>query len=283
MVVQAALGPPYLIEVGSGPIVAVALHDGHALRPEVAQAIALDEGGRLREEDPHTGAWTAVAPTRIVVRRSRFEVDLNRPRDRAIYETPDMAWGLDVWDGGLTQSIRDGSLAIYDAFYRDVAGLLTEKIDEFGGVLVYDLHSYNHRRDGSDEQAPQSENPDVNLGTGALGSGDWLGVRSAFLDAMNGAPCGDRRMDARENVRFQGGHFSGWIARRFSGRACPLAIELKKIFMDEWTGELDGAAHADVFQALEASVRPVTEAFRAELEGEMARDEQPGILPGALS
>lgn len=48
-------------ERGRGPIVAVAVHDGHAVRDEIAGYLALDEPGRLREEDPFTGEWTAVA------------------------------------------------------------------------------------------------------------------------------------------------------------------------------------------------------------------------------
>jgi N-formylglutamate deformylase len=82
---------------GHGPVVAVALHHGHDLRPEVAKLIALDEAERLREEDPYTGGWTDIADTGVVVERSRFEVDMNRPRDLAVYLEPERAWGLRVW------------------------------------------------------------------------------------------------------------------------------------------------------------------------------------------
>ena len=34
---------------------------------------------------------------RIIVNRSRFEVDINRPRDKAVYITPEDAWGLHIW------------------------------------------------------------------------------------------------------------------------------------------------------------------------------------------
>jgi hypothetical protein len=46
-------------------------------------------------------------------------------------------------------------------------------------------------------------------------------------------------LDARENVRFQGGHLSAWAHERFSGAVCVLAIEFKKAFMDEWTEAVD--------------------------------------------
>ena len=39
------------------------------------------------QEDPFTGIWTTVAPTRLIGLHSRFEVDFNRPRDKAVYLT----------------------------------------------------------------------------------------------------------------------------------------------------------------------------------------------------
>ena len=37
---------------GDSPLVATAIHDGHRLRPEVAEMMALSDTDRLREEDP---------------------------------------------------------------------------------------------------------------------------------------------------------------------------------------------------------------------------------------
>jgi hypothetical protein len=33
----------------------------------------------------------------MITHRSRFEVDLNRPRREAVYRIPEDAWGLDIW------------------------------------------------------------------------------------------------------------------------------------------------------------------------------------------
>lgn len=63
---------------------AAAIHDGHALGEEVAASMTLSATERLREEDPHTGEWSRIALVRLIGRRSRFEVDLNRLRERAI-------------------------------------------------------------------------------------------------------------------------------------------------------------------------------------------------------
>src|SRR5690606_33956601 len=91
---------------GDGPIIAAAIHNGHEVRPEVAGLLALDDAQRLREEDPFTGEWTVVAPTQIVGLRSRFETDLNRPRDGAVYERPEQAWGLHIWHRTVTATRR---------------------------------------------------------------------------------------------------------------------------------------------------------------------------------
>ena len=64
-----------------GPVVMTAIHAGHELRPELADLVLVDASIRLREEDPFTDRL-AVAGTRVTVHRSRFEVDLNRPRAR---------------------------------------------------------------------------------------------------------------------------------------------------------------------------------------------------------
>ena len=47
-----------------------------------------------------------------------------------------------------------------------------------------------------------------------------------------------RQLDVRINIKFPGGNFSKWIHRTFPDSTCCIAIEFKKIFIDEWTGEL---------------------------------------------
>src|ERR1051325_205611 len=62
--------------------------------------MAIRRRQRFVEEDPYTDQLTAVAGTSLVVHRSRFEVDMNRARERAVYRTPGDAWGPPVWRGG---------------------------------------------------------------------------------------------------------------------------------------------------------------------------------------
>ena len=254
---------------GPGPLVAAAVHDGHAVHPETLRHMALPDAERLREEDPFTARLTSVAPTRIVGRRSRFEVDLNRPRDRAVYRTPDDAWGLDVWGGEAPAEAVERGLGVYDAFYRAVEELLSLKVQEYGSVVVYDLHSYNHRRDGADAAPADPEaNPEVNVGTGSLDRARWGSLVDRFTADLRtgGAAAGLGDLDVRENVKFQGGHFSRWVHETFGSAACVIAVEFKKTFMDEWTGEPDRDHLAKLQTALASTVDGVL-AARAEIEG----------------
>src|SRR5690606_11515034 len=76
------------ILIGDGPVIATAIHDGHTIRPSLHPHLALDAADRRREEDPLTGVLTAVGDVRIRVDTSRFQVDLNRPRDQAVANDP---------------------------------------------------------------------------------------------------------------------------------------------------------------------------------------------------
>jgi N-formylglutamate deformylase len=239
---------------GPGPIVATAIHDGHGLRPGVADLMALPEANRLREEDPYTAPWAGAFDTRLVPDRSRFEVDLNRPRDGAVYRTPDDAWGLDLWTRPLSDEVVDESHARYDHFYTEMRRILDDKQKRHGRFVVLDLHTYNHRRAGPDGPAGDpADNPEVNVGTGSLNRKRWGVLVERFMADVAGFDFLGRTLDVRENVRFRGGHLSRWVHENYPESGCCLAIELKKFFMDEWTGEVYDAEHQAIGRALAAT------------------------------
>jgi hypothetical protein len=243
------------------PIVATAIHDGHALRPEVAGIMALTEAERLREEDPFTGQLTKIAETRIIGVRSRFEVDLNRARHKAIYLEPADAWGLQVWKTKPSPEIMAGSLAEYDAFYAEVERLFTDLAKRFGKFVVFDLHTYNHCRSGINNPADPLLNPEVNIGTGTINREQWGPVVDKFITDLSKFDFLGRRLDVRENIKFRGGHFSRWIHQTFPNTGCALAIEFKKFFMNEWTGEPDMIQLEAIYQALSSTIPGIVESL----------------------
>jgi N-formylglutamate amidohydrolase len=255
---------PQFAEIAEGqePVAAAAIHNGHALRGEVEEIMALGDSGRLREEDPHTGIWTSVATTQFIAHRSRFEVDLNRPREKAVYRSPEDAWGLQVWKREPPADLLERSLHEYDAFYAEAHRIFSEMERRFGHFFVLDLHSYNHRRRGPDEPPEDAAlNPEVNVGTGTLDRTRWAQLIDRFIGDLTAFEFLGRHLDVRENVRFRGGRFPRWIHETFPDSACCLAIEVKKFFMDEWTGELLPEDVEAVPQALRSTLAGVLESL----------------------
>jgi N-formylglutamate deformylase len=246
---------------GDSPFVAAAIHDGHLVREELQTLFKLTDPERLREEDPHTAYWATVAPTRIIGLRSRFEVDLNRPRVLAVYQKPEDAWGLEVWQSQLEQEVLGRSLALYDAFYAEVKKVLSRLVEQHGYVVIYDLHSYNHKREGAEGPAADpAGNPEVNLGTANLNRDLWAPVVDGFIKDLQAFDYQGRRLDVRENVKFKGGYFSKWVYEQFGDRSCTIAIEFKKFFMDEWTGEPDQEQVETLKKALQHTIPGMLEA-----------------------
>jgi len=237
------------------PIIATAIHDGHAVRDEVAQLFCLSESERLREEDPHTGYLAAISANHIVPSRSRFEVDLNRPREKSVYVEPGDSWGLKVWTQKPDTDFVERSLRYYDEFYAKLADIYTEMGRRFGKFVVYDLHSYNHRRGGADAAPDDPElNPEVNIGTGTMDRERWAGVVDRLIRDLSNFDFNGRQLDVRENVKFFGGNHPNWSHQNFSDSACVIAIEFKKFFMDEWTGELHTTQLELISEALESTL-----------------------------
>jgi N-formylglutamate amidohydrolase len=233
---------PYVIyfspnDIQSDELVAASLHQGHFIEDSILKYFSISESERLREEDPFTDEFTIAGSTRIIANLSRFRVDLNRPRDKAVYFTSEDVWGLTLYKETLPEAEIEKALKYHDAFYKDVHDLLTELVERHGNVFVYDFHSYNHMRAGSTGAiSPPEQNPEINLGTGNIDRNYWSGVIERFIQDLREFDFDGRHLDVRENVRFKGGYFSKWISENFPQTVCVIAIEVKKFFMDEWTG-----------------------------------------------
>lgn len=251
---------PWIWTIGNQPLAAAAIHDGHAVREEVAAHLALDWSDRKREEDPFTAQWTRLAQTRLIVQRSRFEVDLNRPREKAIYRHPQDAWGLQVWNQPLPEALIARSLTQYDAFYAELAQVCHYLEQRFGRFVILDLHTYNHYRDGT--AAPLSGNPEINLGTKTLDRAYWSPILDRVLVELRQFDFLGRQLDVRENVKFGGGQFARWIHQHFPRSACVISIEVKKFFMNEWTHQPDLMQLNAVYQALQSIVPGILEALQ---------------------
>lgn len=220
------------------PILYTAIHNGTHLRDELKDNLKIATDDRVREEDPYTDILIEDFDNTLVVHTSRFEIDLNRRRNWSVYQVPDDCWGLDVWQTPLTKKQVDYALMEYDVFYRRLDRVIQEMIATFGYALVIDVHSYNHHRLGIDKPCdPIEENPQIILGTNNMPR-RYMPMVEQIKDSFLKHQYQGEQLDTRIDVKFPGGTMARHLHRCYPGKVFALAIEFKKTFMDEWSGEL---------------------------------------------
>ena len=87
------------------------------------------------------------------------------------------------------------------------------------------------------------------LGTGSLDRPLWDSVVDGFISAVHSFDFLGRHLDIRENVNFRGRYLAQFVHEHFPKSGCVLAIEVRKFFMDEWTGLVDSRQVAALREA----------------------------------
>lgn len=217
--------------------VCTAIHNGHRLRPGLLEKCALGDAERLHEEDPYTADVTSNMPITVVANDSRYEYDLNRPPETCVYEE---AWGQVVWSEPLGDAEKTASLAKHSDFYR-VLGVLYETLESLHPqVFAYDIHSYNCKRPG------MGDVPLFNIGTEQLDTGRWQSVIDAWASRLGKIRLPGIEVRAAINEVFFGRGYQATYVARHLHNTLVLPTELKKVFMDEVSGEPD----AEVLETL---------------------------------
>lgn len=219
-----------------------AVHDGHQFRKELWNNCLHTEYDRWYEEDPETKNMVDSHPILIAGMDSRFEYDLNRPPESAIYED---AWGKQLWKTPLPEPMKAKSMEKHQNFYKVVKALIS-KIEELHGIgVVYDMHSYNWKR-------WDREVPTWNLGTSNIDNerfGNDVETWRQFLEQME-LPNGIKST-AKINDTFQGnGYFLKYITQNFKNTLV-LATEIAKVYCDEY----DQILYPEVVDAVEKQFR----------------------------
>lgn len=246
----------WCVHRGDGPTLGLSVHAGHDVRPSLLSHIAITERERMREEDPYTDYFAAACDNAVYTRRSRFEVDLNRQAEHAVCVQPEDCWGLDVWAGAPPARLLNRARLEHEAFYDLYAKLIRQLIDAHGCAIIFDVHAYNHQRERG-VFAPQEDNPDINIGTGSMDRAKWAHIVDAAIYGFRSCRVAGDNLDVRENVRFRGREIAAFAHQLEPDRACAIAIEVKKTFMDEWDGEIYDDQIRDLRHAFDAAVRAV--------------------------
>ena len=217
------------------PVLALAVHAGHEIRDELVLRMAVSEDLRLYEEDPLTDRFARKFPIAAWATASRFEVDLNREEEKAVYMTPDMAWGIHVWNDPPTPEMKKRSLDRWHEGQRFVDGLVDRAVEQFGYCILLDFHSYNYQRDKEVPDWWAEEKPAINLGTREAHP-RFRKVLDAILEAFGRIEWDGRPVTVRENFPFKGGYVHRRQQARHPDRVLVPSIEMKKIFMNEREG-----------------------------------------------
>lgn len=201
-----------------------AVHDGHQFRKELWANCLHTEYERWFEEDPCTKEFVKTQPIVIAGCDSRFEYDLNRDPENAIYED---AWGKKLWKEPLHPIQHATSLQKHEAFYSVVHALMQKLEEKFDMVVVYDMHSYNWRR-------WDREVPVINLGTSNIDNARFGDSVEKWRQSLSELKLPNAmESTSKINDTFQGnGYFLKYITQNFKNTLV-LATEFKKIYCDE--------------------------------------------------
>jgi hypothetical protein len=237
------------------PVLALAIHNGHNMHPAPLQDCGISEADRLREEDPYTDTFAELFPNRIIVYTSRFTVDLNRSLEQAVYLKPEDCWGLPVRRLPVPENLLEELRQDYRQWYSVLDYTLQRLLAKHPFLLVLDLHSFNHRRQGPQaEPDPQAQNPDIILGRNNMPQEYYPHVEKLRLE-LDGKQVRGHSLDCRTDVKFTGGRLSRYVHNTYPDRVLCPAVEFKKIFMDEWTGQLDIGFQTELGNLFRTAVR----------------------------
>ena len=228
----------FLIRKVDSPFWAFAIHDGHQLDNSLTPYINLDDTGRLREEDPYTAIMAELPINQFIIGSSRFQLDLNRKITDSIYLKPEQAWGLTVWKETLPPEIIQNLYEEHNLIYKQIEELIQHTIHKFGYFVLYDIHSYNCKRDGPLQPINKIADPEINLGTKYIDS-RWNELIQKLIACISQDKLGNEPIDIRENIKFKGGYLNQTINKLYGDKGCVISFEFRKDFMDEWTATPD--------------------------------------------
>jgi len=238
------------------PALSVAIHNGARFSDELSAQCLLSTEERYQEEDPYTGSFIENQAITVIAHDSRYAYDLNRKSEDCVYTS---AWGKKVWKNSLDAVTLTALREKHACFHRIITCLLEALTADFGQCLVYDVHSYNYRR------YERTDLPLFNLGTTTVATNKWRPAISNILAALKKIQLPDVQTTVAENDIFLGkGYLAVSVHNRFDN-VMVLAVEVKKIFMNETTGEADPQILPQLQQVFNATLLANTRSYMENL------------------
>ena len=206
------------------PFVCTAIHNGHHLRDDLQKNCRLTDEERRLAEAPYTADMLSSFPIVLTGNDSRFEYDLNRPKAHSThYKT--------AWTKPLTTKQRNESHAKHQSFYNVLSALVARLEKQFKNSIVFDVHSFNY-------QQIEADTPTFNIGTSQIDIERWGTACQNFEKQLSKIELPNIAVRAARDEVFQGrGYLIAHINAHFD-HTLVLPFEVKKVFMDETSGEL---------------------------------------------
>jgi hypothetical protein len=236
------------------PFMCAAIHDGHQFRQELWNNCLHKEYDRWYEEDPETKRMIDTQPIVLAGMDSRFEYDLNRPPEEAVFET---AWGKQLWKNPLPAEMKQKSLDKHHNFYRVVHALISQLESKFVNCVVYDMHSYNWQR-------WDREVPTWNLGTTNINNERFGAMVEIWRQSLSNIQLPNNiKSTANINDTFFGnGYFLKYITANFKNTLV-LATEIAKVYCDEYKQIIYPEVVESVRKAMEIKIPEHAKLFNA--------------------
>lgn len=210
------------------PYICTSIHGGTNFNETLEEKLNIDKFDRWQEEDPCTDEFIDGFPITIKALDSRYEYDLNRSTDDAIYHE---AWGKLVWKEELTYEEKEEILKKHSDFYKLYKHLVSRLKTLYKDIYVFDMHSYNYQRSDSRKDLPL-----FNLGTHYI-EDRYRGVIDEVLERLSMIEIDSIENSSRENDVFHGkGYLAAFTASELED-VCVFPIEVKKVYCNENTGE----------------------------------------------
>ncbi len=208
------------------PYVCTAIHAGHEFAD--ADKCLLGESQRRLEEDPITDQFIKSFPITLIGFDSRYKYDLNRDPKSCIYES---AWGQPVLAEPLKKNEKEQRIKKHSLYYRVLQALIASITDRFGGCLIFDIHSYNW------QVREYPEAPIFNVGTAHIDITRYRSLLDLLSRELAKIEIPNLQTSVGENIVFEGRGYQAQFVQERLPKALNIPLEIKKIFMDEKTGE----------------------------------------------
>jgi N-formylglutamate amidohydrolase len=217
--------------------IGMALHAGSRVRSNLQDILQTGSRERSREEDLFTDLLIRDFPLELVARDSRFEYDLNWEEEGCIYPYGQEKWGMKTWRRPLTRDEKAETHAKYREFHELLDMLVAHVVRRYGSAIVFEVHGFCYQRE---RQVSWWEDPkpDINLGTRHINRDHFTPQIEMFLQEAAGIKMDGHLLRVAENELFQGGYLTRKYAATHNRQVLVLAIEYKKIYMDERSGRL---------------------------------------------